>query len=314
MIDIRQLRYFQAVAEELHFGRAAARIRIAQPALSRQIQSLEEELGVLLLKRSQRSVELTPAGTLFLDRASRILDDIVKAQTDARRVGMGEFGHLVVGFIHSSTYDLLPAILERFRHLYPDVELDLREMTIAQQFDALGRGLIDIGLLRPPSSDPRLEVQTILTQQFQLAVPANHPLAGLDSVPLARVAEEPFIMFSQRESPLFHARIMRMCETVGFTPRVVQNATQIHTVVGLVGAGMGVALVPEVARNLHMAGVRTLSLEDAHAPVHVALGWQKANETPAIRSLRQVALLVVQQLAAKRPEQAPSSDARPMAV
>lgn len=301
MIEIRHLRYFQAVAEELHFGRAAARLHVAQPALSRQIQQLEEEVGTLLLKRSQRSVELTPAGALFLERTGKILAETARAAADARRVGTGEYGHLVVGFIHSSTYGLLPAILERFRHLYPDIHLDLQEMTMAEQFDALARGLIDIGLLRPLPAAPGIEIQPILEDPFLLAVPNGHPLAKAESVPLRRLAEEPLIMFTKAGSPLFHQRITRMLDTAGVSAQVVQHATQIHTVVGLVGAGMGVAIVPGTARNLRMAGVSFLAIEDRPEPVHVALAWRRNNETPAVRSLRQVALLVVEQMRQGRP-------------
>lgn len=294
------MRYFQAVAEELHFGRAAARLHIAQPALSRQIQRLEEDIGVLLLRRTQRSVELMPAGALLLERATEILAEVARATADARRVGAGESGRLSVGFIHSSTYGLMPAILERFRHQYPDIELGLREMTIAEQNEALARGLIDVGLLRPPVGDSRIEVQVILEEQFLLAVPTGNALAGAAVVALERLAGEPFIMFSQQHSPLFYSRITSMCERTNFSPRVVQHATQIHTVLGLVGAGMGIALVPETARNLHMTGVTFLPLEDAPQPVHVALAWRREHETPAIQAFRQVAVLVARRMEFRR--------------
>lgn len=296
MIEIRQLRYFQAVAEELHFSRAAARLRVAQPALSRQIQQLEDEIGTQLLKRTQRVVELTPAGAIFLERTSQILEEIGKAVADARRISKGEYGHLVVGFIHSSTYGLLPAIVERFRHLYPDIELELREMTIAEQHDALSRGLIDIGLLRPQPAPSGIEVQPIMDDPFLLAVPNKHPLAKVDAIDLQTLAAEPMVMFSKRESPLFHSRIIAMCEQAGFNPKIIQHATQIHTIVGLVGAGIGIAVVPGTARNLHPRGVRFLQIMDEPEPVHVALGWQRGKDTPAVRSFRQVALLVVQQM------------------
>lgn len=296
MIDIRHLRYFQAVAEELHFGRAAARLCIAQPALSRQIQQLEEEVGTPLLRRTQRRVELLAAGTLFLERTNLILEEVARAATDARRVGNGEFGRLSVGFIHSSTYGLLPSIVERFRHLYPDIELELHEMAITEQHVALTRGRIDIGLLRPQPAPPDLEVQPVMEDPFLLAVPHKHPLAKLEAVLLRALAAESIVMFSKRESPLFHSRITEMCERAGFTPRVVQYATQIHTVLGLVGAGIGVAIVPGTGRNLHTRGVCFLEILDQPEPVHVALAWRRGKITPAIRSFRQVTLLVVQQL------------------
>lgn len=293
MIDIRQLRYFQAVAEELHFGRAAARLAIAQPALSRQIQQLEQELGTPLLRRTQRRVELLPAGALLLERARLIQQELARAVTDTRRTGTGEFGKLAVGFIHSSTYGLLPSIVGRFRQLYPGIELELHEMPITAQHAALLRGTIDVGLLRVQAAPAELEVVPVLPDPFVLAVPARHALAARSRTRLKAVATDPFVMFSKAESPLFHARVQAMCEQAGFTPHVVQHATQIHTVIGLVGAGLGVAVVPASGRNLHPRNVRFVQITDRAEPVHIALAWRRGHETPATRSFRKVTQEVV---------------------
>ncbi len=297
MIDIRHFRYFQAVAEELHFGRAASRLCIAQPALSRQIQQLEQEIGTPLLRRTQRRVELLAAGRVFLERTNLILEEVVRAAIDARRTGAGEFGRLSVGFIHSSTYGLLPSIIERFRHLYPDIELELHEMPISDQHVALMRGIIDIGLLRPQPAPAELEVQPVLEDPFLIAVPHTHRFARCAAIHLKELAGEPMILFPQGESPLFHARVTAMCERARMVPHVVQQATQIHTVVGLVGAGLGLAIIPGTARNLRPRGVHFLEILDRPEPVHVALAWLRTKEdVPAVRSFRQVTLLVVQQL------------------
>ena len=296
MIDIRHLRYFRVVAEELHFGRSAARICIAQPALSRQIQQLEDEIGTRLLKRTRRQVELTAAGRLFLERTNMILAELSKAAIDCRRVGDGELGRLSVGFIHSSTYGLLPSIIERFRHLYPDIELELHEMSIPEQHVALTRDQIDIGLLRPQKTNAKIEIQTVMEDPFWLAVSSKHPLAKQKEVRLRECANESMILFAKEESPLFHSRITAMCERAGFTPKVVQSAMHIHTVVGLVGTGIGIAIVPGAARNLNPKGVCFIDIVDKPEPVHIALAWQKDRETPAIRSFRQVALMVAQQM------------------
>lgn len=296
MIDIRHFRYFQAVAEELHFGRAAARLCIAQPALSRQIQQLEEEIGTLLLRRTQRRVELLAAGKVFLERTNLILEEVARAAVDACRTGEGQFGRLSVGFIHSSTYGLLPSIIKRFRHLYPDIELELHEMPISEQHVALARGLIDIGLLRPQPAPAELEIQTVMEDPFLVAVPHTHPLAKRTSIHLKELAGEPMITFAQRSSPLFHSRVVAMCERAGFTPRGVQQATQIHTVAGLVGAGIGTAIIPGTARNLQPKGVHFLEILDRPEPVQVALGWLRSKEDmPAARSFRQVTLLIAQE-------------------
>ena len=293
MIDIRQLRYFQAVAEELHFGRAAARLAIAQPALSRQIQQIEAELGTPLLRRTQRRVELLPAGALLLERSRAIQQELARAIADTRRTGSGELGRLCVGFIHSSTYGLLPSIVGRFRQLYPGIELDLHEMPITAQHAALLRGTIDIGLLRVQAGPSELEVAPVMPDPFVLAVPARHALADRTRTRLKAVAGEPFVMFSKAEAPLFHARVQAMCEQAGFTPNVVQHATQIHTVVGLVGAGLGVAVVPASGRNLHPRNVRFVEISDRAEPVHIALAWRRGHETPASQSFRKVTQEVV---------------------
>lgn len=295
MIDLRQLRYFQAVAEDLHFGRAAARLAIAQPALSRQIQQLERELGTPLLRRTQRRVELLPAGALLLERSRAIQQDVARALSDTRRAGAGEFGRLSLGFIHSSSYGLLPAMVGRFRQLYPGIELELHEMPITVQHTALLRGTIDAGLLRVQPAPAELEVLPVLADPFVLALPARHPLAARQRLRLKSVANEPFVMFPKDGATLFHDRIERMCGQAGIAPEVVQRATQIHTVVGLVGAGLGVAIVPGCARNLHPRNVRFVAIADKAEPVHVALAWRRGHETPAIRSFRRVVQEVVAQ-------------------
>ncbi len=284
MIENRLITSFVHVAEELHFGRAAERLNIAQPALSRQIMQLEERLGVRLLERTQRKVALTPAGRLFLDHAYRIAADIQRAMTEVRKVNAGEAGKLAVGFIHSSTFSTTPRILRHFRELYPDVELELSEMTMAQQLVALQEGAIDIGILRPPISDIRIASHVLREERFVLAAPETHPLASAHEVALASVMDEGFILFSQRQSPLFHSRIIAMCEKAGFVPRVVQQATQIHTVMGLVSANMGLSIVPEVAIELNHPNVRCLEILDRPPVVQVILAWRQADGSPIVKA------------------------------
>lgn len=292
MLEIRQLRYVQAVAEELHFGRAAARLHIAQPALSRQIQQIEQQTGAALFVRSQRKVELTAAGALMLERSRSILRELEQLEQDVRRAGKGELGRLTIGFIHSSTYGLLPRTLQRFRDLYPDVELELREMSIADQATALARDHIDVGLTRPARYAPGIETLSIMEEDFVVAVPAYHPLASSASTPLARLSNEPFILFPRASSPLFNASILRMCETAGFTPQAIQTATQVHTVVGLVSAGMGVAIVPVTAKNMQVSGVAFLRIQEDPPPVSVVLAWRTSRETPSLRAFRAIAFKV----------------------
>lgn len=286
MIELRHLRYFAAVAEELHFGRAAQKLHIAQPALSRQIQRLEEEIGTRLLERTQRSVALTAAGKAYLARANRILDEVAQAGGEALRVANGEAGALKVSFIHSSTYNLTPAALDLFTTRHPRIHLELQESTVFQQVEALDRGEVDIGLLRPPLESKELEWETILTEDFVLAVPQTHRLAKRRSVPAAALHDEPFILFNRQQSPLFYERITGFCEKAGFSPRIAQRAIQIHTVLGLVGAGLGIAIVPNAALKLFMPRVRFVALEEPIEPVEVALAWRRDNLNPAVRLFR----------------------------
>ncbi|WP_370193972.1 MULTISPECIES: LysR family transcriptional regulator [Aurantimonas] len=282
MVETRLLRSFVCVAEELHFGRAARRLHIAQPALTRQIQQLEERLQATLLNRNQRIVTLTPAGRMFLERSYRILADLEQAAKEVRRVEAGQEGRLSVGFIHSSTYGVTPLVLRRFRLAFPRVDLELFEMTIQEQLAALRDGQIDVGILRPPISDPSLRARPLREERFVVALPHDHRLASTDRLHLRDLSEDGFILFTQRKSPLFYARIIGMCEKAGFVPRVEQYATQIHTMIGLVSAGMGAAIVPEVARSLNIPGVAYVEIADTPPTVQVCLGWRATDTSPIL--------------------------------
>ncbi|SKA37412.1 LysR substrate-binding domain-containing protein [Consotaella salsifontis] len=289
MIELRHLRYFVAVAEQLHFGRAAQHLHIAQPALSRQIKRLEAELGVVLLERTQRSVALTAAGAAYMKSAKQLLEQMRRASTDAVRVANGETGRLKVTFIHSSTYKLTPTILSVFTKRHPNVTLNLQEMTVIEQLEALRRGEVDVALLRPPVEDRAIAFETVMRESFILAVPDGHVLADRAAVPLTSLRDEPFILFAARQSPLFNSRVIALCEGAGFTPNIVQEAIQIHTVLGLVGAGLGVALVPDAARYLNMPGVAMVPLADASEPVDVLLAWRNDARNPAVPLFRAAA-------------------------
>lgn len=282
MIETRLLRSFTVVAEELHFGRAAQRLSIAQPALTRQIQRLEGDLGTALLTRSARRVALTASGRIFLQRARSLLDGIDEAAAEARRVAQGQEGIVRVGFIHSSTYGITPSIIRRFRDRFPAVVLDLHEMPIDEQVAALLDATIDVGILRPPLADPRLTSHVLTSERFVIALPGTHALAAKGSVALGALASETFIFFTQQRSPLFYETINAMCRAAGFTPRVEQHATQIHTMLGLVAAGLGIAIVPEVARNLALPNVTFCAIEDDARTVDVALGWRIEDTNPAL--------------------------------
>ncbi|HWK47365.1 MAG TPA: LysR family transcriptional regulator [Stellaceae bacterium] len=288
MLELRQLRAFVAVAEELHFGRAASRLRLAQSALSRQVQGMEAVLGVTLLERTQRKVVLTAPGALLLDRARQILQASAEAERDTRRASRGELGQLTIGFVHSATYGLLPDLLRRFRTLFPDVELRLREMRTPDQLAALAGESIDIGLVRPFVLPAGVEAIPIVTERFVIALPASHPLARCRELALNTLAEEKFVMFSGLDSPMFHSAAIAMCERAGFHPRVAQEAVHVHTVLGLVGSGFGIAVVPEIARRLATPNIVFAEIIDDPPPIQVLLAFRGTSPKPAATAFRNV--------------------------
>ena len=295
-MELRTLRYFVALAEELHFGRAAKRLSMTQPPLSQALAGLERELGVRLLERTRRRVALTRAGVAFLEEARATLARAAQAVEAARRAHRGESGSLAVGYLAATAFTLLPLVLRDFRRAFPDVKLELRELTIPQQLAALLKGDIEVGLLRPPVAQAELASETILSEPFVLALPARHPLAALKRVPARRLAEEPFILFPRQPGLVFHDLVMGFCLRNGFTPRVAQEAYQTHTVVGLVSAGIGVALVPASTRRIGLAGVAYRSLREATPQSRTALAWRRADASPALAAFVEVTRRVAKQV------------------
>ena len=295
-MELRQLRYFATLAEELHFGRAAKRLSLTQPPLSQAILNLERELGVRLFERSRRRVELTHAGRAFLDEAQQTLLRAERAADRARRAGRGEVGRLAVGFLANTAYTLLPPVLSEFARRFPGVSLDLRELTIPQQIEALRRGNIDVGLLRPPVADAEIVADTVLEEPFVLALPQGHPLCELKRVPLKRLADETFVLFPRTTGFVFHDLIMGYFLRGGFTPRVAQEVNQTHAVVGLVSAGIGVALVPASARKIGLAGVEYRPMREATPLARVAIARRRADASPVVAAFLEVAHKVAAQV------------------
>lgn len=283
MFDLAQLRCFVAVAEELHFGRAAQRLAMTQPPLSRQVQLLEHALGARLLERSSRAVRLTPAGRSFLPEARRILRLADSAARLASRVAAGKTGLLKIGFTASTAYAFLPRLVQACRAAAPEVELSLREMVSGEQLDALAAGLLDIGLLRPPVLRPGLRAELLGAEALLLAVPQEHPLAGRASVPIAALDGEPFINYAPFESRYFHDLLQRAFAAARIRPRDVQFLSQIHSILAMVRAGLGLAIVPRAAAHLRFAGValRPLSLA-APMEVELYLVHTEGNDNPLV--------------------------------
>jgi DNA-binding transcriptional LysR family regulator len=283
MIDLRRLRSFVAVAETLHFGRAAARLHISQPPLSRQIQQLEREIGTLLLRRNKRHVELTEAGAHLLVDARRMLTDVELMGERARRAALGAIGQLTLGFISAVDYSILPSVLRAFRETYPGVTLDLRELTSDIQLRDLRAERIDAGMLLAPVDDASLMTLPLLREPLVAALPAIDPLARRGRrVSLSALSTRPFILFPRSNAPGLHDMITDFCRSAGFAPRVAQEAIQMQTIVSLVSAGLGVALVPASLMDLRRPGVVYRPLHEPSPKMTVALAWRRDNRNVCV--------------------------------
>lgn len=285
-MELRHLRYLVAVAEELHFSRAAQRLHISQPPLSQQIRQLEDELGVRLFHRTRRNVQLTDAGRVVLEEARRTLaqaGEVIRAAERARR---GQAGHLRIGFSSSAPYTMLPAILRTFRERFPDVALTLLERSSEEQAHLLFERVSDAGFVRPPIEDSAglLIVRAILREPLVAALPDSHPLGRARTVAVKSLASEPFVLFPRHAAPGLYDQILGMCRRAGFNPNVTQEAVQMQTIVSLVSAGLGVAIVPASIQNLQRAHVVYRELRPRSATTEMAVAYRRDNQSEALRA------------------------------
>lgn len=281
-LSLPQLHAFAVLAEELHFGRAAQRLGIAQPPLSQQIRRLEDRVGHRLFERGPGRVALTPAGQQLLPSARRALDEVAHGVAAARRTGAGLAGRIRVGFAASLALSVLPELLGTHRHWYPQVELDIREMTTAPQVEALRAGALDVGLLREPADEPGLAAERILAEELVAVLPAAHPLAAEPAVPVAALAGEPFVMLPRPAGPGLHDRIVAVCAEAGFVPHVSQHAVEWQTVAALVEAGFGVSIAPAGIRRIRLDGVATRPVEPGPQLTAVAVCWRSDDGNPLV--------------------------------
>jgi DNA-binding transcriptional LysR family regulator len=284
-MELRHLRYFVAVAETLSFARAARALNLSQPPLSRQIRALEEELGTALFARTKRSVQLTPAGAALLPEARRLLREADGLKAGALRLAAGEVGTLALGFISVAAYNLLPELAPEFRRRHPGVKLALQEATSDVLLPGLRQGDLDVGLVLPPVDAPGLEYVPLVHDTLVAALPAGAAQAREKGpIRLASLGGEPFILFPRRVGASLYDAIVGACRRAGFAPRIEQEAIQMQTIVSLVAARMGVALVPASLEHLRRTGVVYRPLADARGRVEIGIAWRTGDDAPAVRA------------------------------
>ncbi|MEX0730217.1 MAG: LysR substrate-binding domain-containing protein [Aquisalimonadaceae bacterium] len=281
-MELRQLRYFLAVAEELNFTRAAARVGIAQPPLSMQISGLERELGAALFTRTKRKVALTAAGEALVVHARRVINTTQQAAEIVRAIANGEEGSLSIGAIFSSIYTLVPDALRSFTADHPTVDVRLQEMTVAQQILALHDGRIDLGIMRGPVSDPDLETAVLFSEPFVAAIPADHPLARQARVSPEEFASEPLISISPAANLNFSARMVGMFVERDQSLRIVQEVADMHTLLGLVGAGLGVSVVPASLQSIRINQVVYRPFTRRTPSTIMQLAWHKGSASQTL--------------------------------
>ena len=282
-MELRHLRYFLAVAQTLNFTKAAEHLHMAQPPLSRQIRELEDELGVELFDRRGKRVTLSSAGMVFADRAQRILASADAAVIDSQRAARGEIGRLAVGFFEHIAYTLLPALIREFQQRFPDVSIELRWFTAAEQFNALARGEVDVAFVRAVPPDTELRSTMILREPFVVALAKDNPLATKRTISIVDCANMRVINYRKDVAPDYHAIINQLCALGGFSPSPLFEMGQIYASLGLVSSGFGIALVPASVQHVHMDNVVYRPLRERQAVSELQLAWTNPSP-PAVLS------------------------------
>ncbi|CAM3251125.1 HTH-type transcriptional regulator CatM [Klebsiella spallanzanii] len=278
-IELRHLRYFIAVAEELHFGHAAARLNISQPPLSQQIQILEQQIGARLFARTNRSVSLTEAGRQFLADSRQILSQVDDAAARAARLHHGETGELRIGFTSSAPFiKAVSDTLSTFRRRYPDVHIQTRETNTREQIVPLNEGALDLGLMRNTQLPDTLVWERVLREPLLAMVPRDHPLANQSSVSLRELAREPFVFFDPHVGTGLYDDILGLMRRYGLTPVITQEVGEAMTIIGLVAAGLGVSILPASFRRVQLSEMRWLPIDEQDAVSEMWLVWSKHHE------------------------------------
>jgi len=292
--DLRLLRYFAAVAEELHFGQAADRLHISQPSLSRAIRDLEQSLGTQLFTRTKRRVRLTDAGQHLLEKTPRLLGDFEQVLAETRRIGHGDLGSLSIAFLPSATAVLMPRLFRAFRAAYPDVQLEVEEMLDERQIEALRSRRIHVGILRSTVDEDELSFERLLSDTVCAALPSGHPLARRAELSYADLVDEEFVLWSREESPDGFEMVMASCRQAGFSPRLAHEVGTAYTILGLVAGGLGISVLSSSLRDLRGDDVAFVPLKGGTSQIY--LGWRTDADSAACTNFVTTARRTAQEL------------------
>jgi DNA-binding transcriptional LysR family regulator len=288
-MELRHLRYFLAVAEELHFGRAAAKLHISQPPLSQQIRRLERELQAALFHRTKRHVELTNAGRVFLGEARALVLQAEQAAGNAQRASRGEIGHLLVGCALWADFLNGARIIRLFARRHPDVEIELRDLTAMEQISALEAGRIHVGILRPPVQSKTLMSERLVSESLVVVFPRGHPFKSYDRVPWRALVDQPYVLFSRRRAPAFEALVARACHEAGVTLKIKYEVEHPETILAIIEAGLGISLVPASLQTVKRPGVTYRRLSPTGPALETVVAWRRESELSLIQAFVRVA-------------------------
>jgi DNA-binding transcriptional LysR family regulator len=295
-MHFRQIECFLAVAEELHFSRAAKRLHLSQPPLSKHIQQLEQELGVQLFMRNRRSVTLTEAGRIYQEKVRNVMYQLEEAKLAAQRAQEGQTGELKIGFLSALFYDFIPPLLMRFRRRFPDVQVTLLEMVAAKQFEAVSDGKVDVAFPGLPPDKPGLEISSRILRKDKwfACFHSEHPLAQHEKVSLEELRRESFVFIQRAVSPAFDDALLQMFRQANYTPRVAQTASRAQSLLSLVAAGVGISIFPGAVSALPSAGLVFRPLRDKLPPYEHSIIWNKSNKSAVLAEfLKEPALQAV---------------------
>lgn len=295
-LELRPLRSFLVVAEELHFSRAAKQLHVSQSALSQQIRALEDNLGAVLFSRTSRMVELTAAGQALLDAAPRVLFEADRAMERVRQAADGTAGVLVIGSVGTALTSIAPQIMRAMQRDFPDLRLEVTQLDTAAQLIALADSRLDVALVREASRHPALRIEQLVSEPLMVVLPADHPLADQEQIRPEQLAHEPFVLWPRQLGPEFFDIITSYCREHGFSPRIIAEGADIETQLGLVASGMGVSLQPAYYANLRMVGVSFRPLLDSAPRVSLQVAWRQGNQSAAVRRFVDAARIVARAL------------------